>query len=165
MRLKAGIVAGAVALAITAVPAQAATTRAEYVAQVDPICQAAKPAKVKARKAAAKNLRRLVRQLRAGNEKKAIKLSGKAARNLNRFNRIQANLTTQIAPVPPAPRDLTTVSQWLQDRREAEKLGFGAARALKRHKGKKFLRKFRASVIAGAEARDRVKNFGFRYCA
>lgn len=33
----------AVALAIAATSASAATTRAEYVAQVDPICQASKP--------------------------------------------------------------------------------------------------------------------------
>jgi hypothetical protein len=164
MRLKAGFVAGAVALAITAVPAHAASTRAEYVAQVDPICQASEAAAAEARQAFRRNTKRLVRQGRARNAKKVNRLSRKAARNLNRLVSIEADLTTQIAAVPPAPADSNIVSAWLQDRRDAEALSGAAARALKRHKFKKFGSKLGRAIRAGIVARRRVKDFGFQYC-
>lgn len=156
-----------VALAITAPGAQATATRAEYVAQVDPICQAAIGPQAKALNAFSKAFEHFKQRVKSGRITKGTftKLLRQTAGFLSRFKGIGANVTTQIEAVPPPPRDEGTVTLWLLNRRAAEELVDSAVSALKHYRLKAYFRLIARAEATEAGARVLVSSFGFRYCA
>jgi hypothetical protein len=145
-----GLIALAIALiavAITAAPGYAASTRAEYVAQVDPICAPTIRGEHKALDAAG-------RQVKKGRYKAA-------ARSFRRTNRIFSDGVEQVAAVPPPPADQPSISTWIQMLRSQVPLANRAAAALAHgHIGKAMSRLLKASDSTKAYVRD----YGFAAC-
>jgi hypothetical protein len=160
-----------IALAITAGPATAATTRAEYVAQVDPVCQAAQAQEEAAALPVSKKLKRLHKQERM--KKASRKARGRAAKREMRLLAgfydyvvaVEHGVNAQIATIPPAIEDTSLVQVWLRARGEALVVTQRLFRALA--KGQ-FFAAFELLIeveTKAAEASDLVRDFGFRYCS
>jgi hypothetical protein len=158
---------GGLALAITLValspaPASAASTRAEYVAQVDPICHGIEVKEI----AATRIFKRRIRHLHV----RPVDLESKPVRRAAvRFYRsVLRSFRSgfdQIAAVPPAPGDEAVVSAWLQGLRKFERRFQRViplvARGEERKAGRALSRAFK---VAG-QADLRVQDFGFQHCA
>jgi hypothetical protein len=160
-----------IALAITSQPAHAAATRAEYVAQVDPICQRAQSPTVKALFALGKAI---VKKVGGSDRLEALtkhpnqffkQVSGPYAKWLGRVNRIYARETGQIAAIAPAPGDEATVAMWLQQRAAASSLAIRAKRSIRQKKVRRFLRLTGQTEKTSRIAGQTVGDFGFIYCA
>jgi hypothetical protein len=156
-----------IALAITARTAHGAATRAEYVAQVDPTCEAAIAPQQKALRTFRKAFRHFENRVESGRITRGTftKLLRQTAGFLGRFKALLASVTTQIEAVPPPPGDSGTVALWLQGRRDAEQLLGSAVSALKHRKMKVYFLLLDQGEATDASARFLVSSFGFRYCA
>ncbi len=160
----------AVILAIAATPANAATTRAEYVARVDPICQAGLAQEGAAGKPLAKKLKRLDRQLKKSHSRKARRrIDRREGRLLTRYfdfvATVEQGVNAQIAAIPPAIEDTSLIQVWLRARSEEIVAIQRAMRSLT--KGD-FLGGFGLLLdlqVKAEEAADLVRDFGFRYCS
>jgi hypothetical protein len=154
-------------MAITASPAAAASTRAEYVAQVEPLCQSAQKPTFKAYFRFAKAFRKL------GLNGEDIDVSKQTARRVNRLagafytriSNIYGRTTSQIAGVAPAPGDEAAVASWLEGRNQAAALGLQAGRAAKHQKSRGATRLVFRAVSASEQAAGSVSTFGLKYCA
>jgi hypothetical protein len=154
----------AITLAITATTALAASTRAEYVAQTDPICQAGNSRE----KTVLRSLKKSVGELR----KRGIDTTEPtkpvvhvARRYYGRLVSIARNVIGEISLVAPAPGDEGTVSQWLQLSGQSVDLfqrGIDAFAHGKSHRYKQLMTK---SSYRRGNADYLVRDFGFRYCA
>jgi hypothetical protein len=155
-----------IALAITVTTALAAATRAEYVAQVDPICQSTGQPEGKAAFAYLKALNKFNHQIAAGvRRKKAINpFVRQTTKFFGRVSRIEAAATFQIAGVPPAPGDESTVAVWIQQRTESTGLLNQAIAALKHRRLNAFMRLTNQWTAKIDESEATVAGFGFRYC-
>jgi hypothetical protein len=154
-----------IALVVGATPAGAASTRAEYVAQVDPMCQAALPQLASTQKAFERKLTAINKRVKSGRFKGILRLITSAARSLNAYTTVHANLTTQISGVPPAPPDVSAVNGWLQNRRNAESFGTSAASSLKHAKFRQFARQLNQAAAADQAGIAQISGFGFQFCA
>jgi hypothetical protein len=169
MRGAMAIVIALIALAVTAHPAHAATTRAEYVAQVDPICQAGLAQEDAAAKPVLKKLKRINKHRRQAHTRKArVRLLRQELRTLASFfdfvATVEQGVNAQIATIPPPIEDTSLVQVWLRVRGEAVVTT------------QRLLRSFAKGDIFGAldllfeveaksaEASDLVRDFGFHYC-
>jgi hypothetical protein len=152
-----GLIAAAiilVALAIFSAPAYAASTRAEYVAQVEPICHAAQKPTFKAYGALFKGLSK------AGLVGDQPEISRKtrriSARLLGTFylriSNVYASTTAQISAVLPAPGDEAAVTRRLDGRNQAATLGAQAGRAAKHQKVRRAARLVNNAASLGDEA-------------
>ena len=150
--------------ALVATPARAAPTRQEYVAQVDPLCQAAIPQLVATNDAFIKTLKAINRRLKHGRIKGILRLISSAARSLNTYTAAHASLTTQISGVQPPQGDEFAVNTWIEGRRHAEAFGNAAASSLKQVKFRQFQRQFDQAVAADQSAIGPVSSFGFQQC-
>jgi hypothetical protein len=165
----AAIAIGLAAVAITAAPAAAASTRAEYVAQVDPICQAGLAQEDAAARPVLKKLKRIQKQRRQAHSRKTrARVTRRELRTLASFfdvvAKVEQGLNAQIATIPPAIEDTSLVQVWLRVRGEAVVAT------------QRLLRSFAKGDIFGAlglifeveakseEASDLVRDFGFHYC-
>jgi hypothetical protein len=158
----------ATALAITAASASAATTRAEFVAQVDPICQNGQAQEVLA---AQPFKRALKRDKKHHNRKTSRKADRALAVYFQQYAAIEHAVNAQIATVPPAPDDVSLIQVWLRARGELvdlESTLFSQSLSSKGGSLKGFA-KFFALIfeIAGrqVEVVDTVRDFGFQYCS
>jgi hypothetical protein len=151
--------------AITAVSAFASSTRAEYVAQVDPICQKAHLAEKREARRFKRQIRHLIRKgLDLDHPTKAAlhALVGFA----DRAARIARGAFGQIAAVPPAPGDEATVTEWLRLRSKATNYFHRAYHAFARNqKPHQFRRLLGKSDSAGLDADSLVQDWGFEHCA
>lgn len=156
-----------IALAITAPKADAAATRAEYVAQVDPICLAAAKPEGKLLIAYFKAFARLGKGVAQGaSPKQATKrLVAKSARLMTRIITIEQGVTAQIEAVSPPPPDAGTVALWLEKRKLAEQTALSGTRALKHRKIVSFNAQLDRADAIDREGRILVAGFGFQYCA
>ncbi len=142
-----GLIALAITLtvpAIAAVPASAATTRAQYVAQVDQICSQSPRSSGR--------LGPKLKTLFSPNAPSPLPPPGAAEptkkqihRSLNRFinrltrllasfNRAFGATTEQLALIPPAPGDEAAVAQWIAGLRQYAMYTADSLRALRQHK-------------------------------
>jgi hypothetical protein len=149
---------------LTSATAYAASTRAEYVAQVDPICRAGHSKE----KTVVRSLKKRARQL----QKRGIDTSQPtkpviriAVRYYDRIAAIQRDVNGQISLITPAPGDEATISQWLRERGEYTDLfnrSFHVFAHGKRTKRFKQLigRAFRHEL----DGEELVGDFGFQYC-
>jgi hypothetical protein len=158
------LTAAVIVAAVSAAPAWAASTRAEYVAQVDPICKSAH----NKQRPIIRALKRKARQLR----KRGIDLEVPSKQVIGLVHRFYTPIidiarteNDQIAAVSPAPGDESTVARWVQQRSATVNLFEGALRAFTHGKqvrskkliGRYFKREFTAEQI--------VEGFGFHVCA
>jgi hypothetical protein len=157
---------GVVALAIMASPAGAATTRADFVAQADPICQngqAQEAAAVQPFLAAAK------RNKKHHNRKTKKRVARTFLTYFFQYTNIERAVNTQLATVPVAPDDVSLVQVWLRARNELldleSRLFLGPADTGKGLKGfGRFLNDFFTLIGKEYEVADIVRDFGFHYC-
>jgi hypothetical protein len=149
-------------------PAQATSTRAEYIAQVDPICQSFVGPESSALSAFITNSKRLGRvaksSVRSGNFKPFLRQNRRTAGSLNTYAQIHSTLTDQIVAVPAAPGDEGTVSTWINDRRQTEALVRSAATALNQFKFKVFVRQLGQSDTAELASINAISGMGFKVC-
>jgi hypothetical protein len=152
-------------IAVWAGPADAASTRAEYVAQVDPICQSFVGSNDAAVRAWIKNEKRLGSVARNGTLKQFGAQTKRVARSLKRIAGIAASLTNQIATVPPPPEDFPTVGTWLNYRRQEEALLRSAASILAQFKPyKQYFHTLDMADAADQAATRTVSGLGFQVC-
>jgi hypothetical protein len=155
-----------IAIAIAAAPAAAASTRPEYVGQVEPICRAAAKSGAKAYYALVRANRKLYLQLHSGipRVKAYNQYFRRAARSLARNSRIYSGVTSQIESVSPAPGDETSVASWLAKRTESADLLSRAAMAARHHRFQNQQTLETRSALADIDGENFVADFGFRYC-
>lgn len=161
-----GVLATAVMATVLAgvAPAHAASTRAEYIGQVDPICQASVAPMDTAASAYKRNYKRWVRGLFHGTLKAWVKQTGRTARSLSQLNLLHTAVTNQIAAVPPLASDAGTIGTWLNDRRQAEAFATSAAAAFSRFKFDRFDKQLRRAGDADAAGVMAIAGFGFQVC-
>jgi hypothetical protein len=152
-------------IGVWAVPAEAASTRAEYVAQVDPICQSFVRPMQGAIGAYFRNEKRLGPVARNGTLKQFGAQTKRIARSLKRIAQLHADLTIQIAAVPPPTEDFGTVGTWLNHRRQEEALLRSAASILVQFRPyKQYFRKLDMADAADEAATGTVSGLGFQVC-
>jgi hypothetical protein len=169
MKLRGVIVVALLTIGLAAVPpAHAASTRGEYVAQVDPICQSFVGPQSNALSSFIKNTKRLGRvaksSLKSGNFKPFVRQTRRTAGALNGYAQIHASMTDQIVAVPAPPSDAGTISTWLNARRQAEGLARSAASALSQFKFKVFLKRLDQSDAAESAGLNAISGVGFQVC-
>jgi hypothetical protein len=155
------------ALAVVAAPASAATTRADWVAQVDPICQSAKKPADRAIGAWFKALNKKGALDRPYKPKEFEReFTGISARLTSRLVAIYSRVTTDIAAVVPAPGDESVVATWLADRNSFAEQARVATRALKHRKFKRANRLYKAVRNTLREANGVGRSLGVHHeCA
>ncbi len=161
-------------LAIAAVPAGAATTRAEYVAQVDQICSQSPRSSGR--------LGPKIKSLFSPNASSPLPLPGAAEqtkkqihRSLNRFinrltrllagfNRAFGSTAEQLALIPPAPGDEAAVAQWIAGLRQYALYTAEDLRALRHHKPRAALALQALAIDALNSGGAAVQGFGIGVC-
>jgi hypothetical protein len=152
-----------IALAIGAGTASAATTRAEWVAQVDPICQSASKPAGSAAKGYFKTLNRAGKHTKNPKQLSHV-LTAASLKFLRRLATIYSTITERVAVVPPEPGDVGAVNAWLDGRRAA-KADVDRALILGKHgKAKKAGRFFIQASQAESQGTANVQNFGLSVC-
>jgi hypothetical protein len=151
-------------IAVWAAPANAASTRAEYIAQVDPICQA-NLIPVRSSGARFQSSRKKMNRLAiAGNAKAWLRQTKITASALNRFAGAEQTMIDQIALVSPPPPDSAAAGVWINGVTQADgyrRAEAGALRQLKIAKANGLARKV---AKAQAPAYAAIADFGFQVC-
>ena len=156
------------AMALTAASASGATTRAAWVAQVDPICQNAQGQEVVA---AQPLLRATKRAKKHARSRKVERTFSRAFRTyFGQYVSIERAATAQIATIPPATEDVSLVQVWLRARGELldseTQLFFGGFKPKKGLKGlAQVFTAFFQLIGREQEVTDLVRDFGFHYCS
>jgi hypothetical protein len=163
------VIAGLLAVLVMAVPAQA-QTRAEYVAQADPICQSA----IKPAKKISRPVNRAGKALDAAQKKhKSKQVIIRLAKHFfrvvgaaySRLGTLSNKTTARVQAIPPPPEDAALIGQWLAVQAETAQDLFDAASAA-RHFNFRSLAAAERSFAQDNRAADRlVAGFGFKYCA
>jgi hypothetical protein len=163
---KGGLTAAPIAVLcmLFASPAQGATTRAEWVAQVEPICQASLPAATAANNAVNKKFKTFAHVAKFASDKAFVRATRSLAHSIQAYTAIDDNLTNQLAGIAPVPIDAGAVSNWLQGRRDTTALANRAAAALLRFKARKFFRLLDEANAAYSQAVSSVSGFGLNAC-
>lgn len=123
------------AILVVPIPtAQAASTRAEYIAQVDPICQA-NLVPVRSSGARFQSSRKKMNRIAiAGNGKAWLRQTKNTASALTRFAGAEQTMIEQIALVPPPPADSAAVGVWVNGVTHADAYRSAEAAALRQLK-------------------------------
>ena len=153
-------------IAVGAAPANGAATRAEYIAQVDPICESFVGTHDAAVKAYNKDAKRWEHLAGKGTLKAWLKATRRASHSLTRLTQIEESLYEAFAAVPPPAADAVTIGTWLDDRRRSTALSASAAAALNRPVpaiGKVF-KQIKQANAALAAADRAIEGFGFQVC-
>jgi hypothetical protein len=143
-----GIMAAAVLAAVTAAPATAAPTRAEYIAQADPICQSTDDAE-----------RRAIKGYRGLLKKGRYKA---AAHKLRAEFAAFSPGVEQIAALEAPAADVQLIATWVQMLRQQPPLGRRVA-ALVAH-GQTSGKLFKRLGALNASTQAVVAGFGFQVC-
>jgi hypothetical protein len=117
-------------IAVWTAPANAASTRAEYIAQVEPMCRANLGPRQQTFAGEVRAFKKWARLSNKGTLKAWVNQTHKFARALERHVQVHNTLTDQISAVPPPPEDTQLVANWLMLRNEYERLTQSAAQAL-----------------------------------
>jgi hypothetical protein len=149
-----------VILFVSTPSAEGASTRAEYVAQVDPVCQSFVGPVNDAKTA----YKRWVRDLSKGTLHNWVRQTARTAISLRRLNHVHAGLTDQIAAIPPFSEDAATLATWLNDRRQVEAFADSAALAFGLFKFDRFRAQLRQAGVAEEAGIRAVSGFGFQVC-
>jgi hypothetical protein len=150
--------------AVAVTPAHAAQTRAEYIAQVDPICQSFVGPVNDAARVLRRDHKEWERRLTKGTLKGWVKQTHRTARSILRLAEVDARLTDQIATVSAPPGDAGIIGTWLNFRRQSVAFATSAAKAFGRFKFEVSDRRLRRAGAAQSAARDAISGFGFQVC-
>jgi hypothetical protein len=150
----------AIALSIMATSAHGASTRAEYVAQVDPLCQSS-PVQVR------QALRRhhlptvlFLEDLRSGNRKAQLRIA-KAFQVTIKLDRL---VVEQIAGIASPPGDEATIAKWVADLRLYVANEGKAVRAIRANKSGRAYKLIVRALPPLIEDNGALKPFGFQHC-
>jgi hypothetical protein len=161
------VLAVTVAFAVFAAPASAATTRAEYVAQVDPICQAGIAQETAVARPLTKKLHRLKKHARSREARR--RADKRATRALARFYDfvavVEQGVTAQIATTPPPTEDTSLIQVWLRVRGEEVVVTQRLFRSFAKGDFFGAFDLLFEVVAKSEEASDLVRDFGFHYCS
>jgi flagellar basal body L-ring protein FlgH len=171
-RLGAILALAAATVACAAVPAsaEAAATRAEYLAQIEPICQQANQ---EAKRIARRTNRALKKRLRKANQQAKNDDRGKPVGDIFTLiiikqaapeNRLFERTTAMIRGVAPAPGDEATVTAWLAGRDESTRLVREAIKAGKNSKPNQMFTLLDESTVALRKGQQPVQAFGLNHC-
>jgi hypothetical protein len=160
------------ALAVSAPAAQAAATRAEYVAQAEPLCKAASDSLVKPGKKFAKRLRKATPRHKPKPGSRAAKIY---ARRVFRaaggfylvFGRKVSGLQRQLVAIPPPAAEAAVLNQWLGSMSVAADTMTDIATRLRSRRLKKALGAANqiGEIDKELKATDNVvSGFGFQQC-
>jgi hypothetical protein len=153
-----------IALVVGPAPAHAAPTRAEYIAQVDPICQNFVVPERSALATYRHNYKLWLRAAVKGTLKSFLRQNRRLARSLFSFDRVHSALTEQVAAVTPPDADVALIATWLNARRQADALSDAAARALLRFKARKFFTLIGRADRVEANGTRALSGYGFQVC-
>ena len=157
MKLRGAVAVILLAILVVAVPpAQAASTRAEYVAQAEAICQVP-----------GHQLFKLDQQVKKLGKRQDLRPSQAAVRYgkiMGRLANIEGVILTQLGTLTPAPGDEATVAAWLQGEQASKGLLDRAARAGKHGKLRQFIGLLNQGLTTAKQADQIVASFGFRSC-
>jgi hypothetical protein len=167
MRSRGGLLVAltVIVVALVAAPAQA-SSRDDYVAKVDPICQQAIPAAKDTVASINRSIRRYVRDVVSGVSRReaAKRYFNRISRAVFHFTGTIRDLEAKIAAVPVPPADSGYVTLWLRDVTSAMDLADQAARALRNRKFRAFHAQWEQALAVDQEADVWVGGFGFQYC-
>jgi hypothetical protein len=152
-------------LALGAATAYGASSRAEYVAQADPICQAGSAQEHAAVKSYVKSVKRYDKHHHGDPyrpSKKAIRL---VVRHYSRVLAIERSMNSQLSSISAAPGDEAAVNKWLQLRSQAADLLERTIHAVHHRKVKLSIRLYLKSLRRTLLAQIPISDFGFRYCS
>jgi hypothetical protein len=162
------LVIAAVVLATAATSASAAASRTEYVAQVDPICQAGQVQEFAAAQPVLRATKHAQKHHKLRNPKVEKRLARQFARYFSQYAAIEHQVNDQIAAVRPAPDDVSLIQVWLRARNELVDLEnrlFGSLGHPKRIKDPfKIFDSFFELAARDFEVADLVRDFGFQHC-
>jgi hypothetical protein len=160
------LVSVGVLCAIAAPNAHAATTRAEYVAQVDPICQAGLAQETVAEQQLNRKLRRLKKH--EGPRKTRGRTLKRQARALAQFFNVvvtvEQRVNAQIATIPPATEDTSLIQVWLRVRGQEIDLARRMSHVFAKGRAFAGLGLLFDLLAKAEEEFDLVQDFGFQYC-
>ena len=156
--------AAIMAAAVYPVPADAASTRAEYIGQVDPICQSYVGPLNTAFGSYHRNFKRLVRAAKSGTVKSFIKATNRTAGSLNTMADVHQSLVSKITPVAPVPADAGTIGSWLGYLGQEGGAERAAALALASLRFKQAFQKLRQADQAMRSGQAAISGFGFQVC-
>ena len=144
--------------------ASAASTRAEYIAQVDPICRSWAGTLGRATTAYNHSLKRLNRVAKSGTFRAFVRQDKHTADALNHLGSMHTSATNQIEAVQPVPEDAGVILAWITDRRRAENYIWSAAGALRRGRFARFSQQIARANEAVATSLHDIAEFGFQVC-
>jgi hypothetical protein len=151
-------------ITVWAAPAEAAATRAEYVAQVDPICQSSVGPLGAAWGAYHRSAKRTNHAAKVDNIKGFLSGTKKESITLNRLSTTRTGMIEQIASVPPPDTDAGVMAVWLNDLRQESALEGAAASAVLGLQIDKFFKRLGQADKAQNAAKTAIAGFGFQVC-
>jgi hypothetical protein len=156
----------AIALALAAGPssAGAASTRAEYIAQVDPICQSFVAPITGAFSSYHKAFKALNKHAKSGSIKSFIRSIKRTARTLDAVAQLHLSLTAQVSAVPPPAADVATINAWTTALGQEQANEVAAANALRRLKFGAFFKRLDQADSAVNAATNAIAGYGFTVC-
>jgi hypothetical protein len=149
-----------VALTISAVPAQAASTRADYVAQADPICHAAN---LKSKRVMRKHhLSSLIEldDLKSGDREDQLIV----ARQLSLTAKLIPPFIAALSPIPAPPGDEATIAKWIGDYRTFGRKSSRGANAIRHSKPHRAYHLVLSAVGPIFKDISALEPWGFQYC-
>jgi hypothetical protein len=164
------LTAATLACAAAPAPAGAAATRAEYLAQIEPVCREANE---EAKRIARQTNRALKKRLRKASQQAKNGKSGKEIGDIFTLiiikqaapeNRLFERTTALIRSVPPAPGDEAVVTAWLAGRDTSSGLVREAIRAGKAGKPNRMFSFLDDSTVALRRGQQPVQAFGLQHC-
>src|SRR4051794_28282582 len=144
--------------------AGAASTRAEYIAQVDPICQSFVAPLSGAFNSYHKAFKSLNKHAKSGSLKSFIRSIKGTARKLDAIAALHLSMTAQISAVPPPAADEPTVRTWLTALGQEQANEVAAATALRHFKFGAFFKRLDQADAAVNAATNAITGFGFAVC-
>lgn len=163
-RMLIGLTCSAALAAVVAPPAGAAATRAEYIAQADPICQSYAGPLDDAFRAYLKNFRRTERIAKKGSSRAFVKATVREANSLDRVASLYLEVIAQLKAVAPPPVDASQVAAWLGFLAQEQAAEHAAAAAELRFQFKAYFKHLGEAQKADDAARASIAGFGFQSC-
>jgi hypothetical protein len=157
----------AIALAIAAAPssAGAASTRAEYIAQVDPICQTFVAPVTNAFKAYHRAFKAMNKRAKSGTAKAFLRSIRRTANTLSTVAQVHLSMIQQIVGVAPPTADGATINAWTTALGQEQANEVGAATALRQLKFGTFFKRLNQADAAVNAADAAIAGYGFTVCA
>jgi hypothetical protein len=166
LRWLIGLGIAATALLIAAAPAGAASTRAEYVAQADPICQAGQAQERVAFKSYAKSIKRYLKDHPHPEPNRPSKaVTRLVLRHYSLILSVNRSVNSQLSSINPAAGDETAVAEWLQLRTQSADLLDRTVHAFHNRKVELAIRFYVNSIRRELQAELPIRDFGFQYCS